>query len=602
MGKRRFFEVFLGASLATAWALAACGEATPLTPAADAADAPAVEADDARGCAYPPGPYGATTNEVLPDLAFASANAPETSTSLGALRRCGEAGAPKLLLLRVSATFCGTCRWSAEHTEELIQPGVQLIDVLVRGDEGGPPGLADALRWNARRGVLLPTLLDPDNRFRDADPALTLPAFVFVDTRTMMVESVLTNPEPDAITQRIRQLLAFVEGAPPVPSVAFARYDGAFARNEWEMIQAMAMPADFAPPPDPTDRHADDPRAAALGARLFEDTGLSANGEVSCKLCHDPAHAFTDGLRTAQGLAVGPRNSQSLLFAAHQKWQFWDGRVDTLWAQALGPFENELEYGSSRLAVVHHIAATYRNEFEAIYGPLPDLTDAARFPARGKPGDPAWETMPEEDRNQITHAFVAVGKALAAFERTLRAEDSALDRYARGDLTALTGPQKIGLRAFFSSGCAQCHYGPRLTDDAFHVVRFPTGRADGLADVGRAEGLRLYASAEFGANSRWSDAPTSRPESLALLEHPMLTGQFKTPSLRGVAVTAPYGHGGSEGDLTLLARLYGDGGLNQTDPRAVGETDPWVPQFDLHAQHDIAAFLETLTAVHRPAP
>jgi len=597
MRARRFLEVLLGASLAAALVLAACESDGPEA----AADAGPVVADavPVLGCEYPPGPYGTTTNDVVADFSRTDATT-GAPVSLGALRRCGEADAPRLLVLRIAAGFCGTCKWSAEHTQALLQPGIQLIDVLVRGDEGGPPSAADASRWSARRGLDVPTLLDSENLFRDADPALVLPAFVFVDPRTMKVESVLAGPEGDAVVHRERQLLAYVSGGERVPPVSFPRYDGAFAPNEWDMIQAMALPADFAPPADPTDRHADDPRAAALGARLFEDVSLSATGTVSCQTCHDPARAFTDGLRVAEGVAIGDRNSPSVLFAAHQKWQFWDGRVDTLWAQALGPLENELEIGSTRLAVVHRVLTAYRPELEAIYGPAPDVADAARFPAAGKPGQPAWEAMRAEDRAAVTGVFVSVGKALAAFERTLRAEDSALDRYARGNVDALTLSQKVGLRAFFSAGCAQCHYGPRLTDDAFHVVRFATGRRDGLPDVGRSEGLRLYAEAEFGAASPWSDAPQPRPESLALLGDPMLVGQFKTPSLRGVAVTAPYGHGGSEGDLAALTNVYRDGGLAQSDPRAAGQTDPWVPQFDVHAQHDLGELLSILTAVRKP--
>ncbi len=148
----------------------------------------------------------------------------------------------------------------------------------------------------------------------------------------------------------------------------------------------------------------------------------------------------------------------------------------------------------------------------------------------------------------------------------------------------------------------QCHYGPRLTDDAFHSIRFPTGRADTAADVGRSDGLRAYATAEFGAASEYSDAVAMRPESLALLGEPVLVGQFKTPSLRGVAVSAPYGHGGSEADLKALAKLYGEAGIAATDSRAVGEVEPWIPQFDTIAQSDVAAFLEVLTAVQKTTP
>lgn len=603
MRSRRFFEVVLGTSLVSAWIVAACGDSPSVEPGVDAGSADVVtpvdpDVETPVDCnVYPAGPYGSTTNEIVADLELPHADG-AGMLRLGSFRRCGAAEAPRLLVLRIATTFCGTCRWSAEHTQEIQMPGVQLVDVLVRGDEGGPPAAADAARWSARRAADVPTVLDPDNHFRDADPALILPAFVLIDTRTMKIESVLTNPESAAVAHRMRQLLALIDGAAPLPPVSFPRHDG-FASNEWDMIQQMALPADFAPPADPTDVHADDPRAAALGARLFEDPSFSKNGEVSCKTCHDPAHAFTDGLRTSEGVGIGDRNAQSVMFAAHQKWQFWDGRVDTLWAQALGPLENPVEMGGTRLSIVHRLVSSYRAELEAVYGPLPDFTDPLRFPPDGKPGQPAWDGMQPADRTAVTRVFVSMGKAIAAFERTLRAEENALDRYARGDVDALTLEQKLGLRSFFAAGCAQCHFGPRLTDDAFHLVRFPTGRVDGAPDVGRSEGLSLYGRAEFGAATEWSDARTSRPDSLALLGNSLLVGQFKTPSLRGVAVTAPYGHGGSEGDLLKVTELYRDGGLAGSDPRAVGETEPWVPQFDMHAQHQIAMLLETLTAVRK---
>ena len=89
-------------------------------------------------------------------------------------------------------------------------------------------------------------------------------------------------------------------------------------------------------------------------------------------------------------------------------------------------------------------------------------------------------------------------------------------------------------------------------------------------------------------------------EALAWLGNPALEGQFKTPSLRGLAATGPYGHGGSEIDLAAVAKRYGEKGLAPEDPRAVGRTEPWVPQFDVHAQHELAEFLATFTAVVRP--
>lgn len=581
------------AALVGAASAAACGDAPDAAPA-DAG----LDGQTSDRCAYPAGPYGLRTNDTLPDLEFERGDQPGARLRMSELRGCADTDG--LLVLRITTPTCGTCGWSAAHTAELRKPGVRLVDVLVRGRDGAPPTPADAAAWAALRAVDAgPIVLDPEVRFRDSDPALMLPLLVLVDPLRMRILTTASNPDGDRIAERIDRELLRLEGGTPPPQRSFPLYDGLFTRTEWDLVQAMALPEHYPPPPDPTDRYADDPRAAALGKKLFEDAGFSSNGVVSCRSCHDPAHAFTDGLPTAHGVSVGDRNSPSVAFAAHQRWQFWDGRVDTLWAQALGPLENPLEVNGSRLAVVRRIAEVYAAEFEAVYGALPPLDDP-RFPAAGKPGDAAWEAMAPTDREAVNRAFVGVGKAIAAFERTLRVEDSPLDRYARGDTAALDGVQKLGLRAFLGAGCAQCHFGPRLTDDAFHVVRFPTGRRDGQADPGRSEGLRLYSAAEFGAASVYSDAPQGRPEALAWLGNPALEGQFKTPSLRGLAATGPYGHGGSEIDLAAVAKRYGEKGLAPEDPRAVGRTEPWVPQFDVHAQHELAEFLATFTAVVRP--
>src|SRR5262245_41226703 len=99
---------------------------------------------------------------------------------------------------------------------------------------------------------------------------------------------------------------------------------------------------------------------------------------------------------------------------------------------------------------------------------MPALVDGARFPASGRPGGPAWEALPPIDRDALTRVYVNIGKSIAAFERSQRPLPNALDAYAGGALDAFTEVQKDGLEAFFEAGCASCHYGPRLTDGAFH--------------------------------------------------------------------------------------------------------------------------------------
>jgi cytochrome c peroxidase len=340
-----------------------------------------------------------------------------------------------------------------------------------------------------------------------------------------------------------------------------------------------------APPPDPTNAKADDAAAAALGKQIFSDASLSPSGTVSCASCHDSAKHFQDGLpQSTGGLATLDRNSPAIALAAHDRWQFWDGRADTLWMQALGPFEDAKEIGSSRLFVMHAVASKYAGAYAAVFGALPDLSDGARFPANGKPGDPSWQAMTAADQKTVTDAYVNIGKAIASFERTLRVKPNRFDAYVGGDLAALSSDEKKGLQAFFGTGCVQCHWGPRLTDDAFHSDRYPTGRQDGQADRGRIDGVTKLLASEF-----------AQPHP-ALKSQDRQLGSFKTTSLRGVANSAPYGHGGTVTTLQDAANIYGTAGLPISDPRAVGDAEPWLGQFaQVHAD-ELVPFLRVLTA------
>lgn len=320
-------------------------------------------------------------------------------------------------------------------------------------------------------------------------------------------------------------------------------------------------------PADPSNAYERNPRAAALGKRLFFDPRFSRNQQVSCATCHDPAKQFQDSRPRGQGIGVAARRTMPIAGVAYGPWLFWDGRKDSLWSQALSPMEDTLEHGGNRLRFAHLLHAHHRSEYEAVFGPLPDLT---RLPADAGPfGTPsevaAWNELGVETRYAISKVFANIGKAIAAFEKTVRHGESRFDRYAdavaRGGSTRgaeLTPSEVNGLRLFIGKGkCANCHSGPLFTDHFFHSTRVPPLDAV-KPDPGRAAGAQLVQRDEFNCLGRHSDAKPEQCQELRfiVLHDPVLRRAFKTPSLRGVAQRAPYMHAGQFGTLEEVIRHY----------------------------------------------
>lgn len=556
--------------------------------------------DDGKPVSWPPGPYDfSITSTLPPGLAFESPDGPVLLADY--FEPC--ASRSRLLIIRATAAFCGSCIWHAEHTKRVIDKPtftdrVVFLDLLVSDEDNMPPSADSAKRWATRMDLPTKVGLDTKLTFRSALLARApLPHYVVIDTRTMTVRFGDGNPDPASLRDRLRIELAELDGEPRPDRESPPVYDGLFTEDQWDLIRGMKLVD--APPFDATNEYGDIPAAAALGKRLFSDQQLSPSGSVSCATCHDPTKAFSDGKPQAVGVATGDRNSPAVAVAAHARWQFWDGRADTLWMQALGPFENDKEFASSRLYVAQQIVARYSTEYATVFGAKYPLPDLAGLPASGKPGDTAWQSISAEQRDAVTRIYVNVGKAIAAFERSIRLQHNALDRYAGGDKTALTKEQKDALHVFMLNGCAQCHWGPRLTDDAFHVIRFPTERQDHAPDRGRIDVLQSFGLAEFVASSKWSDAPASA-KLLALPMAPSMLGAFKTPTLRGLPQSAPYGHGGTFTTLLEVAKHYGTRAKDAGEDQATGEVEPWVPEFDTNAQAQLPTILNLLDGI--PAP
>jgi len=360
--------------------------------------------------------------------------------------------------------------------------------------------------------------------------------------------------------------------------------------------------------PDPSNRFADHPEAAKLGQSIFFDPRFSANGKVSCATCHQPGREFTDGLGRSQGIGQTPRGAPGIAGIAYSPWFFWDGRADSQWAQALGPLEDGREHGGDRTfhARMLHDDAAYRAAYEAVFGPLPDLSDRARFPDHAGPLSSdrntrdAWDDMASEDRVTINRIFANMGKAIAAYERQLMPGPGRFDRYVEALLAedetamqaAMTANEAAGLRLFIGEAlCVTCHQGPRFTHHGFHNVGIPF--APGLEqDWGRYNGVRKALENEFNCLGEYSDA---REEDCAELRFAKTMrdetiGAFKVPSLRNVAETAPYMHSGQFTTLAEVLEHY------NTRPKApIGHSD--LLSIDLNEQQllQLEAFLHTLS-------
>ncbi len=307
-----------------------------------------------------------------------------------------------------------------------------------------------------------------------------------------------------------------------------------------QQFQNWRLPAVVAGPVDNTTT----PERVALGQRLFFDTHLSSDRSTACATCHDPAKGWSDGLPTAHGLngKVLRRASPTVLNAAYNPLQMWDGRFVSLEEQVLGPMRSPDEMNTDIPGLVRFLRS--------------DPVYQAQF-AR------AYPQMPIDEQS--------VARAIAAFERTLLVTDTRFDRWLAGEPNVLSAAELRGLQVFMDparGNCEVCHSAPNFTDNGFHNI--------GLAS--------------FGA----SDADPGR---FAKKPVRSMQGAFKTPSLRGVTDTAPYFHDGSAATLRDVIEHYARGGDVKTN------LSPNLKPLQLSTQEkdDLLAFLQSLAAPQRLA-
>jgi len=237
-----------------------------------------------------------------------------------------------------------------------------------------------------------------------------------------------------------------------------------------------------------------DPARAEIGRLLFQDARLSANGRVSCASCHDARKGGSDGRARSSGFNGGLTdvNAPTVLNAALNFRQFWNGRADTLEAQIDLVVQNPVEMGSAWADVVQKVQqdAKYKSAFGAAY------------------------------KDGVTKANIQ--NAIATFERTLITPNARFDKFLRGDVNAISAAEKIGYAKFKQYGCVACHQGVNVGGNMFQ---------------------------KFGVMGDYF-AKRGNPTQADLGRY-LVTGLdsdrhvFKVPSLRNVALTAPYFHDAS---------------------------------------------------------
>jgi cytochrome c peroxidase len=401
----------------------------------------------------------------------------------------------------------------------------------------------------------------------------------------------------------MRRYLWLSTGLVVAALAGFARagHRPAWTDSEREVLSELRFDPNAPARPDPTNKVADDPRAAALGHRLFFDTRLSANGQVACATCHDPARDFQDGTPLATGVGTTGRRTMPVAGTDQGAWLFWDGRKDSQWSQALGPWESAVEHGGTRSQYARLIATHYRADYEKIFGPLPDLSD---LPERAAPiadakAAAAWAALPAARREAVNRIYANLGKAVAAYERRIRYGESRFDRYVaamertgRAPAGILTEEEEAGLRIFIGKGrCATCHTGPMLSDQEFHNIGVPA-RAGHAPDSGRVAGVRQVLADEFNCRSPYSDSRESCEElEFAVTEGEALVGAMKTPSLRNVARRAPYMHAGQFATLEEVVDHY-----DKAPAAPLGKSELVPLNLTAKERRQLIAFLGSLTA------
>jgi cytochrome c peroxidase len=362
-----------------------------------------------------------------------------------------------------------------------------------------------------------------------------------------------------------------------------AAADPAFTPDE---IRRIASHGPWPPPRayDAGNAYARRPAAVALGQRLFIDPRLSAPGTVACASCHAPGLAFADGRARSIGIAEVERNAPSLIDAVHERWMGWDGAADSLWSQALRALTDAREMASSGA----HLRLLIEGD--------------ARLAADWRMASGSAASSLDDEA-----LLVATAKIIAAYVGSLVSARTPFDDFRaallRGDAAAAArypADARRGLQLFIGRGrCHLCHVGPRFSHGEFADIGLPFFSRPGVVDPGRHAGIAALKASPYNRLSRWADAPVDRTQTLHVEATHRNFGEFKVPTLRGVADTAPYMHDGQLATLQDVLRHYSE--LDVERIHSDGERLLEPLKLSDGETADLLAFLRSLSPKLKPA-
>jgi cytochrome c peroxidase len=469
------------------------------------------------------------------------------------------------------------------------------------------------------------------------------------------------------------------------------------------------------PPPDRSNKYIGNKDAEALGHKLFFETRFSgpssqvdvlrrpvgyaraergAPTNLSCASCHNLSRAGSDTESLPGNVSIGAAwadtNALPIANAAFFGITYWNGRADSLWAQALNSLEGTNMNGN-RLRTAWTLAELYREEHNRIFTdyPLPMTSTRAqvealietsgtragqckltpgcpadcravvdtetgatgcfpRYPLEGKPGNKAgcqpgsstepwgdaFDCMGEAEQKAITWVMVNAAKAVAAYEFTIVSRNSTFDRYINAvrdglprEVSSFSESAERGARLFIGkAACNECHNTPLFSDSKFHNIGVPqvgpgvpteadcpaggvcdcvTASADHVGNNclpwGAADGLYKLKSNRWRKDLQYSDdrTDTSRKVWVDMPVDMVPRGSWRTPSLRNVALTAPYMHNGSLQTLEQVVEHYNQGGSSGAPGHRSSRIKPLL--LTEQEKADLIAFMETLTGAPLPA-